>query len=136
MYKFMLLFNHPAAPEAFETAYNQLLAGIEAMPDVRRRQVVTVMGSPQGETPLYRILEVYFDDENVMMASLRSPAGQQAGSRLSAFPGGAFQMIFADVYEEDGGATPPVSAPATAPVSLPPSDLSGTVALEDSPPLP
>lgn len=102
----MILFDHPADPFRFEDAYTAFLAAIERVPGIQRRQVSTVMGSPQGDTPLFRVLEVYFADETAMHAALRSPEGQAAGARLPAFAPTRFQLIFADVYEEAGGSTP------------------------------
>jgi uncharacterized protein (TIGR02118 family) len=105
MIKFMVQFSKPADGARFEDRYNNFLALVERMPSVTRRQVVHVLGSPLGETPLYRILEVYFDDLQAMEASLRSPAGQEAGRELNLFPRTEFSMIYAEVYEEHGGRT-------------------------------
>lgn len=106
MFKFTILFYKPDDIEAFENSYNDLLALVERMPDIRRRQVVNVMGSPMGESAFYRILEVYYEDRARMEASLMTPQGQEAGGQLATFPPGTFEMFFADVYEEDGGQTP------------------------------
>lgn len=106
MVKFVVQFNRPANPDAFENTYNDFLALVERMPSVQRRQVNSVLGSPLGETPLYRVLEVYFDDYPQMNASLRSPAGQEAGGELRRLPAGSFSMYFTDVFEEAGGFTP------------------------------
>jgi uncharacterized protein (TIGR02118 family) len=106
MFKFMILFHHPDSLDNFENSYNDLLALVERMPEIKRRQVVTVVGSPTGESPFYRILEVYFENRQQMEEALVSPAGQEAGGQLATFPAGSFQMAFAEVYEEDGGHTP------------------------------
>ncbi|MBZ0294144.1 MAG: EthD family reductase [Anaerolineae bacterium] len=105
MFKFMIIFNKPANVSTFEGIYNDLLALIERMPDIQRRQVVNIVGSPTGSTRLYRILEVYYDDQQQMETSLNSPAGQEAGGELQRFPAGSFDLIFAEVYEEEGGRT-------------------------------
>lgn len=106
MFKFMIVFRQPPNPDDFENAYNDLLALIERMPDIQRRQVITVIGSPTGASPYYRILEVYFADRAQMQAALLSAAGQEAGGELRRFAPGSFEMIFAEVYEEQGGSTP------------------------------
>lgn len=106
MVKFIILFLKPAKVDAFETAYNEFLALVENMPDVARRQVVHVQGSPTGFAPYYRILEIYFPDMATLEASLRSKAGQDAGAALSQqFPARSFEAVFAEVYEEAGGRT-------------------------------
>jgi uncharacterized protein (TIGR02118 family) len=107
MVKFMMMFHRPIVPSAFETAYNDLLALVERMPDVARRQVVDVIGSPVGAAAYHRFLEVYYENQAQMEASLRSPAGQEAGAELvKRFPKGSFETMFAEVYEEAGGSTP------------------------------
>ena len=106
MFKFMMLFHHPENIEAFENSYKDLLGLVERMPNIRRRQVISVFGSPAGKSPYYRILEVYYDDRQRMEASLLSKQGQEAGGEIAKFPAGSFEMIFADVYEEAGGQTP------------------------------
>jgi len=106
MYKFMLLFKQPPRLRDFENTYNDLLALIERIPDIQRRQVINVMGSPLGPSMYYRILEVYFADRDTMEAALLTPIGQEAGAELQKFKPGSFEMIFAEVYEEEGGSTP------------------------------
>ncbi|TVR24336.1 MAG: hypothetical protein EA396_01615 [Anaerolineaceae bacterium] len=108
MFKFMIIFHQPQPTQIrdFEKAYTALLAHVEQMPDIIRRQVSSVAGSPTGASPYYRILEVYFQDRPTMEAAMRSSAGQLAGAQLAQFPEGVFEMAFADVYEESGGLTP------------------------------
>ncbi|MDX1992172.1 MAG: EthD family reductase [bacterium] len=106
MFKFMMLFRQPQHLESFENSYNDLLALVERMPNVQRRQVINVVGSATGASPYYRILEVYFEDRRVMEAALLSKQGQEAGGQLMTFPAGTFETIFAEVYEEAGGSTP------------------------------
>jgi uncharacterized protein (TIGR02118 family) len=105
MVKFSILFRKPTDLEAFETVYQDFLALIERMPEVKRRQANTVLGGPFGESPYYRILEVYYDDYAILNSSLLSPAGQEAGGELRRLQAGSFEMFFVDVYEEDGGRT-------------------------------
>jgi hypothetical protein len=107
MFKFMIIFRQPQPQmiRPFEQTYAQLLYHIEQMPNIIRRQVVTVVGSPTGTSPYYRILEVYFADRVQMEEAMRSDAGQLAGAQLGGFAEDAFEMVFADVYEESGGKT-------------------------------
>jgi uncharacterized protein (TIGR02118 family) len=123
MFKFMILFNKPAVPKTFENSYNDFLALVERMPEIRRRQVINVQGSPAGTTKLFRILEVYFDDQAAMEEALRSEAGQEAGAELRRFRQGSYELIFAEVFEEDGGQTAEDAAP----------DNVAAEAAEDSP---
>ena len=106
MMKMMILFRQPTEIARFENTYNSLLALIERMPHVTRRQVNAVMGSPTGPSPFYRILEVYFDSQQALAESLRSPIGQEAGTELTKLPATTFDVMFSEVYEETGGSTP------------------------------
>lgn len=114
MVKFMILFRKPLDMARFEDNYNNFLALIERMPNIQRRQVINVLGSPLGAPTIYRILEVYFSDYDTMDRALKTPAGQEAGGELLKFPKGTFEMLFAEVYEEAGGSTP-TAAPVTMP---------------------
>lgn len=105
MVKFMILFYPPAEHNAFENHYNDLLALVERMPHITRRQVIDVIGSPVGPAKYYRILEVYYESYRHLQHSLTSKQGQEAGGDLGKFPPGSFEMLFADVYEEEGGQT-------------------------------
>lgn len=114
MHKFMILFQKPLSRNHFETIYNDFLGLVERMPNIRRRQVVDVVGSPLGDTSLFRVLEVYFDDQESMEAALRSKAGQEAGGELRRFKERSYELIFAEVYEEEGGQTPEPEVEAAA----------------------
>ena len=107
MVKFIITFSTPANMDVFESAYNDLLALVERMPHIERRQVVNVLGSPVGDAPYYRILEIYFASIEQMETSLRSPAGQETGGELGRrFTAGKYSAFYAEVYEEAGGSTP------------------------------
>ena len=109
MFKFVVSFRHPRDAEAFENAYNDFLALVEHMPDIMRRQVVHVTGSPQGRAAYYRTLELYFETQEQMKAALMTTEGQEAGNELARFTDG-FDVFFAEVYEEAGGRTADDSA--------------------------
>ena len=110
MIKFMILFRSPEDAERFENIYQDFLALVERMPDILRRQVVHVTGSPQGAPEIYRILELYFESTDTQTEALMSDAGQEAGKELHRLPSDSFQLLFADVYEEAGGSTPQPAA--------------------------
>ena len=106
MIKFMILFGPPEDADSFENVYQDFLALIERMPNIRRRQVAHVTGSPQGAPKVYRILEIYFESTDAQMEALMSPVGQEAGKELRRLPEDSYQLLLADVYEEAGGNTP------------------------------
>ena len=106
MLKFVIIFHRPADIDDFEQQYNNLLKRIEQMPSIVRRQVANVVGSPTGQSPYNRILEVYYNNRREMELSLQTPMGQDAGRQLATLPEGSYEMVFAEVYEEDGGWPP------------------------------
>ncbi len=111
MVKLVILFHQPVDLERFENGYNAFLALIEQMPLIQRRQVNSVLGSPLGETPYYRVLEIYFEEFAEMDRALNSPVGQTAGGELARnFPSGTFELYFAEVYEEAGAQTTEVNS--------------------------
>lgn len=112
MIKFMILFGPPEDSERFENVYQDFLALVERMPNILRRQVVHVTGSPQGAPAIYRILELYFESTETQTEALMSDAGQEAGTELQRLPTDAFQLLFTDVYEEAGGSTAQPAAEA------------------------
>jgi uncharacterized protein (TIGR02118 family) len=103
MTKFVVMFRYPSEMDAFENAYTDFLALVERMPDIQRRQVVHPTGSPQGEAPFYRVLELYFADEVTMRQALMSPVGQEAGGELQRFDPDLLTVWYGDVYEDEGG---------------------------------
>ena len=111
MIKFMIAFDQPEDPENFENVYQDFLALVERMPNILRRQVVHITGSPQGAPKFYRILELYFESAVTQQDALMSAIGQEAGKELSRLPQSAVQLLFADVYEEEGGSTSLTTSP-------------------------
>lgn len=105
MFKFMICFRAPSSVDVFESAYNDFLALIERIPDIQRRQVIHVTGSPMGAPAYHRILEIYFESQELLQQSLLSAAGQEAGGELRRFAAGSFDVMYAEVYEEQGGKT-------------------------------
>ena len=114
MIKFMVMFRQPEHAERFENTYQDFLALVERIPNIRRRQVVHVTASLVGVPEYFRILEIYFDSQEIMEESLNSEAGQEAGAELYRLPKDSFELLYGDVYEEDGGSTP-TAEPADAP---------------------
>ena len=116
MIKFMILFEPPEDAERFENVYQDFLALIERMPNILRRQVVHVTGSPLGAPKIHRILEIYFESTDAQTQALMSGAGQEAGKELRRLPEDSFQLLLTDVYEEAGGNTPEPDADAAPPL--------------------
>ena len=110
MIKFMVMFRQPVNVGRFENTYQDFLALVERIPNILRRQVVHVISGPAGPSEYYRILELYFESQQVQNESLMSAAGQEAGAELYRLPKDSFELLYADVYEEEGGSTPVVES--------------------------
>jgi uncharacterized protein (TIGR02118 family) len=100
MIKFVIMFRQPDDLDPFENAYQDLLALVERMPNLKRRQAVLTLGNPQGVPLYYRTLELYFDDQQQFRESFMSQIGQEAGQELARFPKGSYELFFGEVYEE------------------------------------
>ena len=79
MIKFMIVFDQPADVDSFESVYQDFLALVERMPNILRRQVVHITGSPQGTPQFYRVLEIYFASPQAQQEALT--VGNRARSR-------------------------------------------------------
>jgi uncharacterized protein (TIGR02118 family) len=99
MHKLTILFRQPANETAFEQSYTQILALMEQLPGLRRRQACMVLGSPAGRSQYHRILELYFDDSEALDKALLSEAGRMAGKALMTVAKDA-ELLFAEVFEE------------------------------------
>ncbi len=131
MIKFMVMFRQPVNVERFENTYQDFLALVERIPNIVRRQVVHVIGSPAGPSEYYRILELYFESQEVQNEALMSAEGQEAGAELYRLPKDSFELLYADVYEEQGGSTPADDAttePATESADASPAAAGGEAA--------
>ena len=109
----ILLFRPPipGTEAAFERVYNAILAELERMPGILRRQVASVTGAPQPPAAFYRLLSLDFADEDSLQEALLSPAGQEAGHIIRRLPRETYEVLFAENFEEGGGATPPPEEP-------------------------
>ena len=100
MVKLVILYHQPADPQTFENRYNSNLALLERMQGIRRRQAGVVLGAPTGQTPIYRTLELYFDDFAALDNAMLSEAGRAAGQDLMQFAGSETQLLFVEVFED------------------------------------
>ena len=106
MIKLTILYRKLESVADFEEFYSANLALMERLPRVIRRQAGLVVGAPGGESPYYRVLELYFEDLDSLESAMRGPEGEAAGRHLIEHAAALVEMYFADVYEEPGGATP------------------------------
>lgn len=104
MVKLMIMFKHPTDVDRFEAGYVKSLALLEKMTGIQRQQANIVLGNPmnpEGHSPYYRILELYFEDQTSLDKAMRSPEGVAAGQSLMQYAGDIVEVMFVDVFEDD-----------------------------------
>jgi uncharacterized protein (TIGR02118 family) len=100
MVKLVIMYKHPTDEDAFEQGYVKSLASLEKMPGIIRQQANIVLGNPEGRSPYYRILELYFDSYENLDSALRSEEGVAAGRLLMELAGDLVELLFVDVFED------------------------------------
>lgn len=80
MYKLYAVWTHPDDVEEFERYYEAAHAPIAAAIPGLRKLVLVRTADALGEepSPFHRIAELWFDDEEAMLAGAASPEGQAA----------------------------------------------------------
>lgn len=100
MVKLVILYKKPQNEALFEERYADNLALLERLPGIQRRQANMVLGSPTGESPYYRILELYFEDFEALDTAMTSSQGREAGQDLMKYAGDVAELVFVDVFED------------------------------------
>lgn len=100
MVKLVIMYKHPQNEDEFEDNYVKNLAMLERMTGIIRQQANMVLGSPEGASPFYRILELYFASTEALDSAMRSPEGVEAGQMLMAYAADIVDILFVDVFED------------------------------------
>lgn len=101
MIKLIVLYGTPTDPGAFDDYYQSTHAPIAAKIPGLRRFEISKIGSLDGSTPQYHLqAELYFDDQNALMAGLGSPEGAAAGADVANFATGGATMLVGEVIED------------------------------------
>lgn len=94
MVKLVLLFKNASNIGNFELRYERNLALLRKMPGVTQIIKNEVTGSPTGEAPYHRILELHFDSFDTLDMALTSPEGVAAGKDLMDFTSAQVEVLF------------------------------------------
>jgi uncharacterized protein (TIGR02118 family) len=98
MVKLIAIYRQPEDKEKFDEHYYNVHAPLaEKMPGLIKLEVNKIYGSPAGESDLYLMAEMYFENKEALHAALASPEGKAAGKDLMSFAGKLVQMHFAEV---------------------------------------
>lgn len=96
--KLTVLFGQPEDPEAFEEYYtNSHLPLAAKIPNVRRFESGKMNAVDGGESPYYRIAELWFESAERMGEAMSSPEGEAAGADLPNFATGGAKFLFSEV---------------------------------------
>jgi uncharacterized protein (TIGR02118 family) len=101
MLKITVLYGHPMSPDDFEKYYEEKHAPIASkMSGVLRFELTRFSSGPDGTRPaFYRMAELYFKDQEQMLAAMASPEGQAAISDISNFATGGATVLVGVVEE-------------------------------------
>ena len=94
MVKLVLLFKNASNTGNFAMRYARNLTLLRKMPSIKQIIKHDVLGSPTGEAPYHRILEVHFDTFDDLDTALTSPEGVAAGKDLMEFTGAQVEVLF------------------------------------------
>ena len=95
MHKVIVLYKHPLDETAFEKYYSEIHLPLAAkIPNVDHAEFTKFSPGPGGSTPeFYRMAELYFVTEELMMQSLATPGGQAAAGDIPKFATGGFHFL-------------------------------------------
>lgn len=97
--KFVVLYNAPDDPAAFDAHYTSTHVGlVDAMPGLRRfEHGHTLPGADGSPPPYYYLAELEFDDAEALGAAFASPEGQAAGADVETFANGGATTFVAEI---------------------------------------
>jgi uncharacterized protein (TIGR02118 family) len=97
MMRFLVLYDTPAHPEAFDQHYRDVHIPLaKALPGLRRYTLGRPAAAVRGEGPYYLVAELDFDSSEALRAAFDSPEGRAAAADVAnlAPNGGVRSMIF------------------------------------------
>ncbi|MEA2210801.1 MAG: hypothetical protein QOF83_749 [Solirubrobacteraceae bacterium] len=99
MVKLVVLYGQPEDPAAFEDYYSTSHIPLAAkIPDVKRFEASRGAGTPDGgESPYFRMAELWYEDEDALRGSMASDAGQAAVNDIPKFATGGATVFVAAV---------------------------------------
>jgi uncharacterized protein (TIGR02118 family) len=100
MVKFVAIYKQPADKAAFDKHFEEVHTPLcHAVPNLLKMEVSRFTGTPRGESDIYLVAEMYFQDQQTMMASLMSEAGGATAKDARVFAKDIFSGYFAEVLE-------------------------------------
>ncbi|HRH58975.1 MAG TPA: EthD family reductase [Chitinophagaceae bacterium] len=99
MNKVTVLYKHPESEEAFEKYYAETHLPLAAkIPHLDHAEFTKFMAAPDGsKSAYYRMAELYFASDELMMQALGSDEGRAAAGDIPKFATGGFEFLFGKV---------------------------------------
>src|SRR5437763_14957219 len=100
MMRFLVLYNKPADPEAFDRHYRDVHIPLaNKLPGLRRYTVSKNLSPGRGGDGFYLVAELDWDDTAAMQAAFASPEGKAAAADVPKFASGGSQTLTFRVEE-------------------------------------
>lgn len=96
MVKLLILFKTASRSNNFDLRFRANVALLKKLPGMVRIQEGKVLGSPAGDAPYHRVVEVFFEDFDTLDKALTSPQGVTAGKDLMEFAGHDVELLFVE----------------------------------------
>lgn len=97
MVKLIAIYRKPEDTAQFDEHYETVHAPLaRQMPGLIKMEVSKVYGTPMGESDLYLIAKMYFENKDALTQALSSPEGKAAGKDLMGFARKIVTMHFAE----------------------------------------
>ena len=88
MVRFLVLYDPPADPEAFDRHYREIHIPLaKKLPGLRRYTVSRNVSGIRGGGPCYMVAELDWDDMDALKRAFQSPAGQATAADVPKFAG-------------------------------------------------
>ncbi|MEP6582894.1 MAG: EthD family reductase [Ginsengibacter sp.] len=99
MNKLTVLYKHPHDADAFEKYYSETHLPLAAkIPNVDHAEFTKFLPGPDGsDAAFYRMAELYFTSDAIMMEALSSGEGQAAAGDIPNFATGGFDLLIGKV---------------------------------------
>ncbi|SDZ33314.1 EthD family reductase [Thermoactinomyces sp. DSM 45892] len=99
MVKLTALYRQPEEVQEFETRYFEGHVPLaEKMPGLLKMEVTRFTATPMGTQPPYYLqADLYFESEESLQASMKSPEGKAAAKDVMSFAGKLVTMIVGEV---------------------------------------
>jgi uncharacterized protein (TIGR02118 family) len=97
MTKLIALFRNPPNTVEFDQHYDSVHAPlVKKYPGLRKLEITRITGAPIGETKIYRMAEMYFDDKDAMDKALASPEGKAVARDVMSFAADLITIFYGE----------------------------------------